>query len=72
MTNAEKTPEEKAAFKAKMAKAKADKAARIAAGVSTVTVDKSPKKKSKPAATSKQPSEPAAPEVEKKDKGWLL
>jgi len=49
MTKPEKTPEEKAAFKAKMAAAKAAKKAAAASGA-PVVVGKPPKKKPKPSA----------------------
>lgn len=66
MTKPAKTPEEKAAFKKKMADAKAAKAANLAAGVSTVVVEKSSKKKPKPSA----PAAPKAPGEQPKKKPW--
>lgn len=67
----EKTPEEKTAFKAKMAKAKADKRARLASSGGLVI--QKPPKKAKPAAP-KKPDEPAAPAAPKKsdEDGWLM
>lgn len=72
-----KTPEEIAAFKAKMAAAKAaKKAARLDAAGSTVVVERPPKKKPKPAEKAK-PRVPSDGDLENSgsggdDGGWLL
>lgn len=72
----EKTPEQKAAFKAKMAAAKAAKAAARVADGAPVVVGKAPKKSSKPVEKAK-PRMPSDGDLENSgsggdDGGWLL
>lgn len=64
----EKTPEQKAAFKLKMAEAKAAKAAQRVASGAPLVVGKSPKKKSKPVEKAK-PRMPSDGDIENSGSG---